>query len=187
MLKIMLVSLFAAHVASSPIPELDIRSQSEPSSETSDYYTPYITDTVEHGDTYFVVTCQANKVSFVSWLVDGEDVRRLRTEGFTENSTLFNATLHSYLRIPRKHFHCGMALQCCGDGTTCSEKLQSGKINMSMCTCTQYTHMNFQGKLLEGCEEQDGELLKDSALGGFASVATTTLIAVLAALYIMYM
>ena len=134
MLKIViLVSLlFAAHVASAPNQELDIRSQSEPS---SDYYTPYIADTVEHDDIYFVVTCIANEVSFVNWLVNGEDVRGLRTEGFTENSVLFNATLHSCLTIPREHLHCGMVLQCCRNETTCSEQLQSGKFNMPMCMC----------------------------------------------------
>ncbi len=42
--------------------------------------------------------------------------------------------------------------------------------------------MTFPGKLLEGCDEQDGESLNedstDSAPGGFASVATTTFMAV---------
>ena len=128
---VMLVSLFA-HVASATIQELDIRSQSEP---RSDYYTPYIADTIEHGDIYFVVTCIANEVSFVTWLVDGEDVGGLGTEGFTENSVLFNATLHSCLTIPREHLHCGMVLQCCRNETTCSEQLQSGKFNMPMCMC----------------------------------------------------
>ncbi len=55
-----------------------------------------------------------------------------------------------------EHFHSGMALQCCRNGKTCSEKLQSSKINMSVCTWTQYKSLEHDFPE-EGCYNQDGE------------------------------